>query len=133
MRKDKALYQWFQQFGIPFYPVTALPPAVNDTSVPESERLKFPYGTYEPVFGYFGDIVESGVNIYFLTESEALPNAKADEIGKAIGMGGVTVYCDEGAMLIRRGTPFSQALLDPDNHNIKRRYIKIVIEFLTND
>lgn len=133
MRKDKALYQWFQQFGIPFYPVTALPPAVNDTSVPEEERLKFPYGTYEPTFGRFGDSVSIGINLYYLTESEAVPNAKADEIGDAIGMGGVIVKCDEGAMWIKRGSPFSQGLLDPDNHNIKRRYIQIIIEFLTTD
>lgn len=133
MRKDKALYNWFQQFGIPFYPITALPPAVNDTSVPESERLKFPYGTYEPTFGRFGDSVSIGVNLYYLTESEAVPNAKADEIGDVIGMGGVIVKCDEGAMWIKRGSPFSQGLLDPDNHNIKRRYIQIIIEFLTND
>lgn len=133
MKKDKALYSWFQGFGIPFYPVTALPPAVNDTSVPEDERLKFPYGTYEPTFGRFGDSVSIGVNLYYLTESEAVPNAKADEIGDAIGMGGTIVKCDEGAMWIKRGSPFSQGLLDPDNQNIKRRYIQIIIEFLTND
>lgn len=133
MKKDKALYSWFQGFGIPFYPVTALPPAVNDTSVPEDERLKFPYGTYEPTFGRFGDSVSIGVNLYYLTESEAVPNAKADEIGDAIGMGGTIVKCDEGAMWIKRGSPFSQGLIDPDNHNIKRRYIQIIIEFLTND
>ena len=133
MTKDKALYNWFQQFGIPFYPTTALPPAINDTSVPESERLKFPYGTFEPVFGYFGDIVESGVNLYFLTESEAIPNSKADEIGSAIGMDGTMIKCDSGLMWLKRGTPFNQPMRDPDNENIKRRYLKIIIEFLTND
>ena len=133
MRKDKALYNWFQQFGIPFYPTTALPPAVNDTSVPKEERLSFPYGTYEPFFGYNGDSVPIAVNLYYLTESEAVPNAKADEIGKAIGSGGVMVACDEGLMWIKRGTPFSQGLLDPDNHNIKRRYIQTIIDFITTD
>lgn len=124
MRKDKALYNWFQQFDIPFYPTTALPPA---------KGITFPYGTYEPIFGRGGDIVNIAVNLYYLTESEAVPNAKADEIGDAIGMGGVIVECDEGAMWIRTGSPFSQGLLDPDNQNIKRRYIQISIEFLTNE
>lgn len=133
MRKDKALYNWWQQFGIPFYPTTALPPAINDTSVPEEERLKFPYGTYEPHFGRFGDVIPIGVNLYYLTESEAIPNAKSDEIGDAIGMGGVIIKCDEGAMWIKRGSPFSQGMLDPDNHNIKRRYLQVAIEFLTNE
>lgn len=133
MKKDKALYNWFQQFDIPFYPTTALPPAINDTSVPEEDRLTFPYGTYEPIFGRNGDVVNISVNLYYLTESEAVPNAKADEIGDAIGMGGTIVKCDEGAMWIKTGSPFSQGLLDPDNHNIKRRYIQISIEFLTNE
>lgn len=124
MRKDKALYNWFQQFDIPFYPTTALPPAKD---------IIFPYGTYEPIFGRSGDITNISVNLYYLTESEATPNAKADEIGDAIGMGGVIVECDEGAMWIRTGSPFSQGLLDPDNQNIKRRYIQTSIEFLTNE
>lgn len=133
MRKDKALYNWFQQFGIPFYPTTALPPAVNDTSVPESERLTFPYGTYEPVFGYNGDITYPTVNIYYLTESEVIPNKKAAEIGEVIGKGGTIVKCDEGLMWIKRGSPFVQGINDPDNSNIKRRLISIAIEFLTTD
>ena len=124
MRKDKALYSWFQQFDIPFYPTTALPPA---------KEITFPYGTYEPIFGRSGDTTNISVNLYYLTESEATPNAKADEIGDAIGMGGVIVECDEGAMWIRTGSPFSQGLLDPDNQNIKRRYIQISVEFLTNE
>jgi hypothetical protein len=132
MRKDKALYNWWQQFGIPFYPTTALPPAVNDTSVPENERLTFPYGTYEPFFGGYGDNVAIAVNLYYLTESEAVPNAKADEIGKAIDDNGI-IECDEGAMWVKKGSPFVQGLLDPDNRNIKRRYIQIIIEFLTNE
>lgn len=132
MRKDKALFEWFQQFGIPFYPTTALPPAVNDTSVPENERLTFPYGTYEPFFAGYGETVTIAVNLYYLTDSEAIPNAKADEIGSVINANGI-IECDEGAMWVKKGVPFSQGLLDPYNHNIKRRYILLNIEFLTNE
>jgi hypothetical protein len=124
LRKDKALYQWFQQFGIPFYPVTALPPAKDIT---------FPYGTYEPVFGYNGDITYPTVNIYYLTESEVIPNKKAAEIGEVIGKGGALVKCDEGLMWIKRGSPFVQGINDPDNSNIKRRLISIAIECIPTD
>ena len=124
MTKDRALFEWFQQFGMPFYPTTALPPA---------EDITFPYGTYEPVFGYNGDITYPTVNIYYLTESEVTPNKKAAEIGNVIGMGGTLVKCDEGLMWIKRGSPFVQGINDPDNSNIKRRLISIAIEFLTAD
>lgn len=124
MTKDRALFEWFQQFGMPFYPVTALPP---------SKEITFPYGTYEPVFGYNGDITYPTVNIYHLTESEVIPNEKAAEIGEVIGKGGIIVKCDEGLMWIKRGSPFVQGINDPDNSNIKRRLISIAIEFLTTD
>ena len=124
MTKDRALFEWFQQFSMPFYPVTALPPA---------EDITFPYGTYEPVFGYNGDITHPTVNIYYLTESEVTPNNKAAEIGEVIGMGGTLVKCDEGLMWIKRGSPFVQGINDPDNSNIKRRLISIAIEFLTTN
>jgi hypothetical protein len=124
MTKDRALFEWFQQFGMPFYPVTALPPA---------KEITFPYGTYEPVFGYNGDITYPTVNIYYLTESEVTPNKKAAEIGEVIGMGGTLVKCDEGLMWIKRGSPFVQGINDPDNSNIKRRLISIAIEFITTD
>ena len=124
MTKDKALFNWFQKFGIPFYPTTALPNAKD---------LTFPYGTYEPIFGYNEDITYPTVNLYYLTESEAVPNKKATEIGEAIGMGGTSVKCDEGIMWIKRGSPFVQGINDPDNSNIKRRLLSIAIEFLTTD
>ena len=124
MKKDRALYNFWQQFSIPFYPVTALPPAKD---------IVFPYGTYEPIFGYNGDITYPSVNIYDLTESEARINGYAAEIGEVIGMGGTIVKCDEGVMWIKRGSPFVQGINDPDNSNIKRRLISIAIEFLTTD
>ena len=124
MTKDRTLFEWFQQFGMPFYPVTALPPA---------KEITFPYGTYEPVFGYNGDITYPTVNIYYRTESEVTPNKKAAEIGEVIGKGGTLVKCDEGLMWIKRGSPFVQGINDPDNSNIKRRLLSIAIEFLTTD
>ena len=112
MTKDRALYEWFQQFGMPFYPTTSLPPA---------KELTFPYGTYEPIFSSFGEEVYPTVNMYFLTESEVVPNKAVDEFSKAIGNGGVFIECDTGSMRIKRGSPFAQSILDPDNPNISRR------------
>ena len=122
MTKDNALFAWFQQFSIPFYPSTELP-----------EKPIFPYGTYEPVFGYFGDEVYPTVNIYDLTDREDKINGYADELGTAIGKGGAVVECDEGAFWIKRGSPFVQGINDPDNANVKRRLISIAIEYLTTD
>lgn len=124
MMKDKALHAWFQQFGMPFYLATALPPA---------DEIVFPYGTYEAIFSSNGDEVYPTVNMYFLTESEAVPNEKAFEFSKKIGMSGAIIKCDEGVMWVKRGSPFIQSMLDPDNSNIKRRLFSVAIEFITTD
>lgn len=86
MTKDKALHAWFSQF-LPSYPTSNVP-----------EDATFPWLTYELITGSW----ESGeipltVSLWYYTESEAMPNAKAQEISDAIGMGGCMVAYDGGA------------------------------------
>ncbi len=123
MTKDKALHAWFNSFGIPFYPATSVP---KDTV--------FPWGTYELITGAL-DSGEVGitVNLWFYTESEAIPNAKADELSAAIGWKGKTLPCDGGYIWIKRGSPWCQSLRDENDPNIKRRYINVTVEYLTEN
>ena len=123
MTKDKALHAWFQSFGVPFYPASSVP---ND--------VLLPYGTYELITSAW-DEGEVGltVNLWYYTESEAIPNTKAQEISNAIGMGGTLVPCDGGAIWIKRGSPWCQNLRDDSAPNIKRRYLNITAEYLTSD
>lgn len=117
MTKDKALHSFFSSFGIHAYLST-------DTL---TER-DFPYLTYTPVFDNWGNPVSLTVNLWYLTESEVIPNAKAQEIADALPK---YVPCDGGAILIDRGSPFVQSLADESNANIKRRYMNITAEYLT--
>lgn len=118
MNKTQALEKFFNSFGIPAYPVT---------SVPTTET--FPYMTYEAVTGFWGNQSGITVNLWYYTESEALPNAKAEEIGSAIGDGGVMLPYDGGAIWVRRGDPWCQPIEDEEK-NIKRRYLNVTAEFL---
>lgn len=121
MTKDKALYAWFNSFGIPFYPSTNVP-----------EDAVFPWGTYELITGAWdGGEVGLTVNLWYYTESEAIPNAKAEEMSKAIGLGGVTIPCDGGFIWIKRGSPWCQSLKDEASPMIKRRYINVTAEYMT--
>ena len=122
MTKDKALHAWFNGFGIPFYPATAVP-----------EDAVFPWGTYELITSaWAGGEVGLTVNLWFHTESEAVPNDKAAEISEAIGIGGVILPCDEGYIWLKRGSPWCQSLSDDTSPAIKRRYINITAEYLTH-
>ena len=122
MTKDKALHAWFSQF-LPSYPASSVP---KDTV--------FPWLTYELVTGAWGDGENSiTVNLWYYTESEAIPNAMAQKIADVIGMGGVFVPYDGGAMWIKRGIPWSQSIVDESDRNIKRRYINISVEYLSQN
>ena len=74
MTKNKALYAWFNEF-MPFYRASSVP-----------DDVVMPYGTYEYTDGAF-DAGEIGltVNLWFRTESEAVPDEKAQELSKRIG------------------------------------------------
>lgn len=124
--KAAALYRFFSGFGIPAYVSTSVP-----------DDATFPRLTYEPVFGAFdftrttsGEMAMS-VNLWYRTESEAIPNSKAEEISEAIGMGGKMLSCDGGFIWLKRGSPFCQPMADADDPAVKRRYINITIEYLT--
>ena len=120
MTKGEALYQFFNRF-LPAYAATSVP-----------EDVVFPYLTYDLVTdNWEGGEVGLTVNLWFYTESEAIPNAKVQQISEHIGYGGITLPCNKGALWIKRGTPFSQSLTDDAAPGIKRRYMNITAEQLT--
>ncbi len=122
MTKDAALQAWFSQF-MPAYP---------EASVPEDATL--PWLTYELQTAAWGDgETPLTVNLWFYTESEAGPNAKAQELSAAVGRSGVLLPCDGGAIWLKRGSPWCQNIRDENDKNIKRRYINLTAEYLTED
>ena len=120
MTKNKALFAWFNEF-MPFYRASSVP---ND--------VEFPYGTYEYIESAF-DLGEVGltINLWFRTESEAVPDEKAQELSERIGYGGAIIPCDEGYIWLKRGSPWCQSLTYQGDLAIKRRYINITAEYLT--
>lgn len=123
MTKAAALHEFFNGFGILFYPSTNVP-----------EDVVFPWGTYELITSAWeGGEVGITVNLWYRTESESMPNAKAQEISKAIGLGGKILRCDDGAIWLKRGSPWCQSLRDDTDEMIKRRYINVSAEYMTEN
>lgn len=123
MTKAAALHQFFSSFGITAYTATSVP-----------EDAVFPYLTYELIVDAW-DGGETGltVNLWFYTESEAIPNAKADEISRTIGLGGTVLPCEGGYIWVKRGSPWCQSLSDETSEMIKRRYLNVTVEYLTEN
>lgn len=123
MTKSAALYNFFSSFEIPAY---------VDTNVPEDAT--FPYLTYNNVIDSLsGGDVALTVNLWYLTTSEKLPNDKAEEIAERIGYGGTTLECDGGYIWLKRGSPWCQSLTDTTDIRIKRRYINVTAEYITEN
>lgn len=123
MTKGAALYRFFSGFGMTAYASASIP-----------DDVEFPYLTYDLVTSAWeSDPVSLTVNLWYYTESEAEPNAKAREISEALGMGGRVLPCDGGYIWLKRGSPWCQSLSDETDKNIKRRYLNITAEYLTQN
>ena len=124
MTPEAAVYTFLSSFGIPAYAASSVP-----------DQATFPYLTYDLVLGEWGQPeVNMPVNVWYRTDSEALPNAKVREISQAIGMGGVTLPCDGGMLGVKKGSPWAQAVtVEGEDEKVKRRYVNINIEYLTID
>ena len=123
MTKGEALNTFFSGFGMTAYASSAVPHDVT-----------FPYLTFDNVIdSWSGGEVSITVNLWFYTESEAIPNAKAEQVAAAIGLGGKVLPCDEGYIWLKRGSPWCQNLSDEVDKNIKRRYINVTAEYFTQN
>ncbi len=121
MTKEHALHKFFNSFGIGGH---------KNTHVPDDPA--FPYLTYDtPISSFEEDPVSITVHLYDYTDSEAKLDAKAEEIRQRIGMGGILLPCDGGAIWLKWGSPWCQSLDDETDATIKRRYINITAEYLT--
>ena len=121
MTKAAAIYTFWNRFLTSY----------EENSVPNDAT--FPYITYQLVTDSFGNEVQTTASIWYRGSSWVEINAKAEEISKAIGRGGVFLDCDGGKIWLERGTPFAQNMGDTTDNLIKRKYLNLTAEFLTVD
>lgn len=119
--KGEAIHGFMESFGIPAYAAA---------SVPDDAAL--PYLTYELADGAWNSGEVSVVcDLWYRTESEAIPNAKVAEISEGIGLGGKIIPYSGGAVWVKRGSPFAQSV--QDEAGIRRRLINISLEYISMD
>ena len=124
MTKTEALHKFWSGFGIPFFASGSVPTGTQAPSMP--------YGTYEVRTSAFGgSSVAAAVNLWYRTTRNVEPNAKAEEISKAIGYSGVTIDCDDGIIWIKRGDPWCTATTDNSENTVKRRILNVMYDFIT--
>lgn len=125
MTKAAAIYNFWSSFGLVAYEENALPTG--------DDAPKFPYITYQLVTDSFENEVLMTASLWYRSTSWTQANAKAEEIGKTIGLGGKIIKCVGGRIWLKRGTPFAQRMGDETDSLIKRIYINVTAEFFTAD
>lgn len=122
MTPEAAVYNFLSGIGIPAYAATSVP-----------DDAAFPYLTYELATGTFweGD-TNLQVSLWYRGDSESEPNAKARELSQLIGTGRM-LACDGGGIWVKRGSPFCQSMGDSADNKVKRRYINLTLEFITQN
>ena len=122
MTKAAAIYQFWNSFGLTAY---------EENSVPD--EAAFPYITYQLVTDSFDREIPLTASIWYRSESWTAINAKTEEISQKISRGGKVISCDGGAIWLKRGQPFAQNMGDESDDLIKRKYLNITAEFMTDD
>ena len=123
MTPEAAIFSLLGELGIPTYAATSVP-----------SDAESPYATVEMSAGTFWEgEVPLPVSLWYRGDSEAEPNAKARDLSALVGSGGRVLACDGGAVWLKRGSPLVQAMGDPADDKIKRRYVNLTAEFITTD
>lgn len=121
MNKMQALNQFWNSFA-----VGQDWKAYDSTSVPENASDK--RITYEASSDDFDHPIAQTANLWDRSFSWEDISLKEMEISDYIGRGGIMIVYDDGAMWVRKATPWAQRL--PDAENIKRIVLNIEVEFL---
>lgn len=123
MTKEAALYNFWSSFGVETYE--------ENTVLTGEDAPAFPYLTYSVSTGSVGEEIALSASLWYRSSSWVGVNEKAREISEFIGLGGTVINCDDGAIWIKRGTPFAQSMGDESDSLIRRKYLNITAEFLT--
>ena len=120
--KTRALYNFFSGFELPVYEENTVP---TGKIAPE-----LPYITYATATSGFDDNVQISASLWYKGYAWDDADRKAAEISAALAHGGKMIPYTDGALWIRRGTPFAQHMADTDGKK-RRIYLNLTAEFLS--
>ncbi len=118
MDKAIALHEFWNSFGIPAYDTSSVP-----------DDAKFPYITYHVIDGELGDDVTTDASIWYRSTKWTDITRKADEISNAITRGGKMIRYSDGALWIKKSTPWAQRMEEPSDDMIRRILLQYNLEF----
>lgn len=122
MDKSQAINTFWNSFGIP---------AFDQYTVPDEASM--PYITYEASLDAVGMDAPMTASLWYRSSSWEAISQKAEEISSRISYSYYIKAIDGGYMVIKRGNVFAQRMSDPDDPDVRRILISILVEFLTEN
>lgn len=123
MNKEQALDSFWNGFGLDAY---------DESSVQQGTPL--PYITYEVATDSLNDRGTAlSASLWFHDTSWRAITELSNTISASIGRGGKVIPYDGGYLWIKRGSPFSQRMSDPEDDLIRRIVLHIEVEFLSEN
>ena len=120
MNKYQALDGFYNGFGVSAYVENCVP-----------KNAKMPYITYEVVTDSLSATATAlTCQIWYKSNLWKDINAKVEEISQKLASG-VKLKTDNGCIMLYRGKPFSNNMVDPDDTTIKCKVINITADFIT--
>lgn len=123
MTKNSAIQGFFESFGLSAFPSVSVPTSGD-------EKPDFPYLTYTVNTDQGIERVGCTASLWYRSDGWKGLNDKVDEISQMIG-NGIVLYCDEGGIIIRKGTPWAQPMGDDIDNMIKRKILTFEFLFAT--
>lgn len=114
MTKSESLHKWMSSHGLIAYPMYAVP-----------NNAELPYLTYSK--GFSPDGYAAAIHLYYRTSSEAVPDAKAEEICEKLRCGGLQLAVDNGTLFLTLDNPEWYAVSDQAEPDYKHRVINVNI------
>ena len=120
MTKDAAIQSFFESFDLPAYPAISVPTSGDEEPV-------FPYITYTAPTDSNMERMIVNASVWYRSESWVELNAKVRAISQYVDAGHV-ITCEDGGIIVRKGSPFAQPMGDDADNMIKRKILSF--EFL---
>ena len=121
MTIEQAIHKFWSSFDWPAY---------DENTVPDDATL--PYITYSVIIGDYGSSITMQASLWYRSMSWKEITEKSDEIRNYLGMGGVMIEHDSGAIWIKRGSTFAQRMSDDVDKSIRRIVLNIVVDYINS-
>lgn len=122
MDKAQAIHHFWSSFGLPAY---------DENTV--DEDAEFPYITYSVATGSIDDFILLNASLWYRSTSWAAISRKADEIAQYItNIHPPAIKIDGGRVYLYKGSPFAQRMAEESDDSVRRIYLNVYAEFLTN-